>query len=100
MSKAEIWRYEKRTWPEINEAVTANKVVVIPIGSTEPTVSRRPDAPGVQLPCFDHRCTVLVSFIHYHEQIGTTLDVIECCCGNGPLFINVVTKVCLIELRR
>ena len=35
MPKAEPWRYEKLTWPEINEAVQAKKVVVVPIGSTE-----------------------------------------------------------------
>jgi creatinine amidohydrolase len=35
MPKAESWRYEKLTWPEINQAVTAGKVVVVPIGSTE-----------------------------------------------------------------
>ncbi len=35
MPKAEPWRYEKLTWPEINQAVQAKKVVVVPIGSTE-----------------------------------------------------------------
>ena len=35
MARAEGWRYEKRTWPEINEDVAAGKVVVVPIGSTE-----------------------------------------------------------------
>ena len=35
MPKAEPWRYEKLTWPEINEAVASRKVVVVPIGSTE-----------------------------------------------------------------
>ena len=35
MPKAEPWRYEKLTWPEINQAVAARKVVVVPIGSTE-----------------------------------------------------------------
>lgn len=35
MPKAEPWRYEKLTWPEINQAVIARKVVVVPIGSTE-----------------------------------------------------------------
>ena len=35
MAKAEPWRYEKQTWPEINEAVLAGKVVVVPVGSTE-----------------------------------------------------------------
>jgi creatinine amidohydrolase len=35
MPKAEPWRYEKLTWPEINEAVAARKVIVVPIGSTE-----------------------------------------------------------------
>jgi creatinine amidohydrolase len=28
-------RYEKLTWPEINEAVTQRKVIVVPVGSTE-----------------------------------------------------------------
>lgn len=35
MPTAEPWRYEKLTWPEINDAVAARKVVVIPIGSIE-----------------------------------------------------------------
>lgn len=35
MARAESWRYEKLTWPEINEAIAENKVVVVPIGSTE-----------------------------------------------------------------
>jgi creatinine amidohydrolase len=35
MPKAEPWRYEKLTWPEINRAVQAGKVVIAPIGSTE-----------------------------------------------------------------
>ena len=32
--KAE-YRYEKLTWPEINEAIAQNKVVVLPVGSIE-----------------------------------------------------------------
>ena len=32
---AEPWRYEKLTWPEINEAIEAQKVVVVPVGSIE-----------------------------------------------------------------
>ena len=32
---AEPWRYEKLTWPEIDEAIQARKVVVVPVGSTE-----------------------------------------------------------------
>lgn len=35
MPKSESWRYEKLTWPEINEAVKSEKVVVVPIGSIE-----------------------------------------------------------------
>ena len=35
MPKSEPWRYEKLTWPEINQAIEAKKVVVVPIGSTE-----------------------------------------------------------------
>jgi creatinine amidohydrolase len=35
MPKAEAWRYEKLTWPEINNAIAAKKVVLVPIGSTE-----------------------------------------------------------------
>ena len=35
MPRAEPWRYEKLTWPEINEAVAAGKPVIAPIGSTE-----------------------------------------------------------------
>jgi len=31
----EPWRYEKLTWPDINEAVEAEKVVIVPVGSTE-----------------------------------------------------------------
>ena len=29
------WRYEKLTWPEINQAITAQKIAICPIGSTE-----------------------------------------------------------------
>ena len=31
----EQWRYEKLTWPEINQAITAQKIAICPIGSTE-----------------------------------------------------------------
>ena len=29
---AEPWRYEKLTWPDINEAIAAEKVVIVPVG--------------------------------------------------------------------
>ncbi|CAN5677829.1 hypothetical protein BH09CHL1_BH09CHL1_01820 [soil metagenome] len=29
------YRYEKLTWPEINEAIAQKKVVVLPVGSIE-----------------------------------------------------------------
>jgi creatinine amidohydrolase len=35
MPKAPPYRYEKLTWPEINEAVKAKKIPVIPVGSIE-----------------------------------------------------------------
>lgn len=35
MPKAPKWRYEKLTWPEIGDAVAAQKVVVVPVGSIE-----------------------------------------------------------------
>ena len=35
MPRAPQYMYEKLTWPEINDAVTAQKVVVVPIGSIE-----------------------------------------------------------------
>lgn len=35
MPKAEPWRYEKLTWPEIDQAVQDRKAVIAPIGSTE-----------------------------------------------------------------
>lgn len=35
MAKAETWRYEKYTWPEINEEIKKNKVVMVPIGAIE-----------------------------------------------------------------
>ena len=35
MPQAEPWRYEKLTWPEIDEAIAAKRVVVCPVGSTE-----------------------------------------------------------------
>ncbi len=30
----EQWRYEKLTWPEINHAITAQKIAICPVGST------------------------------------------------------------------
>lgn len=35
MSALDTYRYEHLTWPEINEAAEAGKVVLLPIGSTE-----------------------------------------------------------------
>ena len=35
MPPTEPWRYEKYTWPEINEQVKKKKVVLVPIGSVE-----------------------------------------------------------------
>jgi creatinine amidohydrolase len=32
---AEPWRYEKLTWPEVNDAVADGKAVVVPVGSIE-----------------------------------------------------------------
>ena len=32
---AEQWRYEKLTWPEINDSITAQKAVLVPVGSIE-----------------------------------------------------------------
>ena len=32
---AEPWRYEKLTWPEVNQAIEAKKAVVVPVGSIE-----------------------------------------------------------------
>src|SRR5471030_2447569 len=29
------WRYEKLTWPEINDAVDLGKVCIVPVGSVE-----------------------------------------------------------------
>ncbi len=35
MAQAETWRYEKYTWPEINDEIKKNKVVMVPIGAIE-----------------------------------------------------------------
>jgi creatinine amidohydrolase len=35
MPKSEPWRYEKLTWPEVNEAVARKLPVIVPIGSVE-----------------------------------------------------------------
>ena len=35
MHPTEPWRYEKLTWPEVNEAVKRRLPVVVPIGSIE-----------------------------------------------------------------
>src|SRR5438477_12752338 len=35
MHKSDPWRYEKLTWPEINDAVKKKLPVVVPIGSIE-----------------------------------------------------------------
>lgn len=35
MNASDIYRYEHLTWPEINEAAEAGKVLLLPIGSTE-----------------------------------------------------------------
>ena len=42
MPRPQPWRYDKLTWPEINQAVEAQKPVIVPIGSTE--------QPGPHLP--------------------------------------------------
>ena len=35
MSSLDQYLYDSLTWPEINEAVKAKKVILLPIGSTE-----------------------------------------------------------------
>jgi hypothetical protein len=37
MPKSEPWRYEKLTWPEINQAIEAKKVVVVPLAPPSST---------------------------------------------------------------
>ena len=35
MSAATEYRYNRLTWPEMNEAIEMEKVVILPTGSTE-----------------------------------------------------------------
>ncbi|MGQ9554282.1 MAG: creatininase family protein, partial [Anaerolineae bacterium] len=35
MSVREEYRYNRLTWPEMNEAIAMQKVVLLPVGSTE-----------------------------------------------------------------
>ena len=51
MPRAEPWRYEKLTWPEINEAIAAERVVVCPVGSTEQHGPHLPLDVDVVCPC-------------------------------------------------
>ena len=51
MPRAEPWRYEKLTWPEINDAIAANRVVVCPVGSTEQHGPHLPLDVDVVCPC-------------------------------------------------
>ena len=51
MPRAEPWRYEKLTWPEINDAIAAERVVVCPVGSTEQHGPHLPLDVDVVCPC-------------------------------------------------
>ena len=51
MPRAEPWRYEKLTWPEINDAIVAERVVVCPVGSTEQHGPHLPLDVDVVCPC-------------------------------------------------
>ena len=51
MPRAEPWRYEKLTWPEINDAIAVERVVVCPVGSTEQHGPHLPLDVDVVCPC-------------------------------------------------
>ena len=51
MARSEPWRYEKLTWPEINEAVKQERVVICPVGSTEQHGPHLPLDVDVVCPC-------------------------------------------------
>lgn len=51
MARSEPWRYEKLTWPEINDAVKQERVVVCPVGSTEQHGPHLPLDVDVVCPC-------------------------------------------------
>ena len=51
MPRAEPWRYEKLTWPEINDAIAAERVVMCPVGSTEQHGPHLPLDVDVVCPC-------------------------------------------------
>jgi creatinine amidohydrolase len=108
MPKAPPYVYAKLTWPEINEAVAAGKVPVVPVGSTEqhgphlpldvdcvcPTgvamaaAERVPDRILV-LPTIVHGYTAhVMDFpgtinIHYEHFIAMVLDVVKSLAYHG-----------------
>ncbi len=108
MPKAPLYLYEKLTWPGINDAVAAQKVCIVPVGSIEqhgphlpldvdcvlPTgvalhaAELAPDKVLV-LPTIPHGYTAhVMDFpgtinIHYQHFIDSTLDVVKSLAYHG-----------------
>lgn len=108
MPKAKPYIYEKLTWPDINEAVQANKVCIVPVGSIEQHGPHLPldvdcicptgvamHAAGLVpdkvliLPTIPHGYTGhVMDFpgtinIHYEHFIASVLDVVKSLAYHG-----------------
>ena len=72
---ASEYRYEKLTWPEINDAVDLGKVCLIPCGAVEQHGIRpRPDEVAVPVEDLD---VPLVYFVEAREGVATNVSVMR-----------------------
>lgn len=77
------YRYEKLTWPEINEAVQMGKVCIVPCGSVEQHGAHLPLDVDIVCPHFPGTINT-----HYTTFIEQVLDIAKSLAYHGLLTVD------------